>query len=101
MKMIVHVSIPNQPFSSYVRDGSVGEKVQRILNEIKPEAVYFCEYSGQRGAIMIVNVEDASKVPGISEPWFLLFDARAEFHLAMTQEDLEKSGLDKLGRKWV
>jgi hypothetical protein len=99
--MIVQVSIPNQPFSNYVRDGSVAEKMQRILNEIKPEAVYFCEYSGQRGAIMIVDVEDATQVPGIAEPWFLLFDARAEFHLAMTQADLEKSGLDKLGRKWV
>lgn len=101
MRMIVQVSIPNQPFSNYVRDGSVAEKMQRILNEIKPEAVYFCEYSGQRGAIMIVDVEDATQVPGIAEPWFLLFDARAEFHLAMTQADLEKSGLDKLGRKWV
>jgi hypothetical protein len=40
-------------------------------------------------------------VPAISEPWFLLFDARAEFHLAMTPEDLEKSGLDTLGRKWA
>ena len=101
MKMLVHISLPNEPFNSYVKDGSAGAKVQRILAETKPESVYFAEYGGQRGAVMVVEVADASKVPGIAEPWFLLFDADVEFHVAMTPEDLGKSGLDTLGKKWA
>ena len=101
MKILVHVSLPNEPFNSYVKDGSVGAKIQKILGEIKPEAVYFAEYGGQRGAVIVVNVEDSSKIPGIAEPFFLVFDADVEFHPCMTPDDLAKSELDTLGKKWV
>jgi len=101
MRMLMHVSIPHEPFNSYVKDGSVGGLIQKMIGEAKPEAVYFTEYGGQRGAIMIVNVEDPSKIPGLSEPWFLKFDADVEFHVVMSPEDLGKSGLDTLGKKWA
>jgi hypothetical protein len=101
MRMLVHVTLPHEPFNSYVKDGSVGARIQKILGETKPEAVYFTEYGGQRGAIMIVNVENPSKIPGISEPWFLAFDGDVEFHVVMSPEDLGKSGLDTLGKKWA
>jgi len=98
--MLLHAKIPHDPFSAAVKDGSVGKKIKRILDELKPEAVYFTEYQGRRGAIMIVNVEDPSKVPAFSEPWFLLFNADCEFHVVMTPADLAKAGLDELGKKW-
>jgi hypothetical protein len=101
MRMLMHVTFPHEPFSTFVRDGSAGEKVQKILGEIKPEAVYFTEYGGQRGAILIVNVEDPSKIPGMSEPWFLVFDADVEFHIVMAPEELGRSGLETLGKKWA
>jgi hypothetical protein len=101
MRMLVHVTLPHEPFNSYVKDGSVGARIQKILGETKPEAVNFTEYGGQRGAIMIVNVENPSKIPGISEPWFLAFDWDVEFHVVMSPEDLGKSGLDTLGKKWA
>ena len=100
MRMLFHVKIPHEPFNTAVKDGTAGTKMRRILDELKPEAVYFTEYQGRRGAIMIVNVHDPSKVPAISEPWFLLFNADCEFHIVMTPEDLAKAGLDKLGKKW-
>jgi hypothetical protein len=98
--MLMHVKIPHKDFNAAVRDGSVGRKVGRILEDTKPEAVYFTEYNGQRGAIMIVNVADPSRVPGLAEPWFLSFNADVEFHIVMTPEDLGRSGLDELGKKW-
>ena len=98
--MLLHVKIPHEPFNTAVKDGTAGKKIRRVLEELKPEAVYFTEYQGRRGAIMIVNVDDPSKVPAISEPWFLLFNADCEFHIVMTPEDLAKAGLDKLGKKW-
>jgi hypothetical protein len=101
MRMLVQVKIPHKEFNAAVKDGSVGGKIKRILEETKPEAVYFTEYNGQRGAIMIVDLADPSKVPGVSEPWFLLFNADVEFHIAMTPEDLGQAGLDELGKKWA
>lgn len=101
MRMLLHAKIPHEAFNAAVKDGTAGKKIQRILDELKPEAVYFTEYQGHRGAIMIVNVKDPSEVPMFSEPWFLLFNADCEFHIVMTPEDLAKAGLDALGKKWA
>jgi hypothetical protein len=101
MRMIVQVKIPHGEFNAAVMDGSAGEKIKRILAETKPEAVYFTEYDGQRGAFMIVDVTDPSKVPSLSEPWFLTFNADVEFHIVMSPEDLGRAGLNELGKKWA
>jgi len=98
--MLLHVKIPHEPFNTAVKDGTAGTKIQRILHELKPEAVYFTESQGRRGGILIVNVDNPSKVPTFSEPWFLTFNADCEFHIVMTPEDLAKAGLDELGKKW-
>jgi hypothetical protein len=83
-----------------VKDGTAGTKIRRILDELKPEAVYFTEFQGRRGAIMIANLDDPSKIPTFAEPWFLTFNADCELHVVMTPADLAKSGLDELGKKW-
>lgn len=100
MRMLLHVKIPHQTFNAAVKDGSAGAKLKRILEETKPEAVYFTEYNGRRGAIMIVDLATASAIPAIAEPWFLSFDADVEFHAVMTPEELGQAGLDELGKKW-
>jgi hypothetical protein len=100
MRMLLHVKIPHEEFNAAVRDGSAGKKMKQILEETKAEAVYFTEYEGRRGAIMIIKIDDPSEVPKFSEPWFLLFNADVQFHIAMTPEELGRAGLEKLGKKW-
>jgi hypothetical protein len=100
MRVLLHVKLPHEPFNSLVKAGTVGAKMQRILQEQKPEAAYFTEYGGRRGGILIINVDNASQVPSFAEPWFLTFNADCEFHIVMTPDDLAKAGLDDLGKKW-
>ncbi len=100
MRMFLHVKIPHEKFNAAVRDGSVEKKMKQILEETKAEAVYFTEYDGHRGAIMIININDPSEVPKFAEPWFLSFNADVQFRVAMTPEDLGRAGLEKLGKKW-
>lgn len=101
MRMLMHVHLPLEPFNTAVRDGTAGQKIQRILEAIKPEAVYFSEQNGQRGGVLVVNVKDPSDVPMLAEPWFLTFNAEVEFRIAMTPEDLSRANLDALGKKWA
>ena len=100
MRMLIQVKIPNEPFNTAVRNGSAGQTIERILSETKPEAVYFTEYDGKRGAIMIVDIAAPSKIPALAEPWYLSFNAEVSGHLVMTPEDLGKAGLEALGKKW-
>jgi len=101
MRMLIQVKIPHKEFNVHVKDGSVGEKMKRILDELKPEAVYFTEYNGRRGLIMIAEVAEPSDVPRIAEPWFLMFSADVEFHIVMSPDELEKAGIEKLAEKWL
>ncbi len=100
MRMLVNIYFPLEPFNTLVRNGTAGEVLGRILDDIKPESIYFSEQHGKRGAIMIVDVPEPSSVPAIAEPWFLSFEASCEFRIAMTPDDLMKAGLDKIAQKW-
>jgi len=100
MRMLLQVRIPHAEFNAAVRNGSAEKKMKQILEQTKPEAVYFTEYDGRRGAIMIINIDDPSEVPKFSEPWFLSFNADVQFHIVMTPEELGRAGLEKLGKKW-
>ena len=100
MRVMLNVLFPHQPFNAAVKDGTAGPKLNRILEAIKPEAVYFTEQNGQRSAVVIADLPDASKVPALAEPWFLVFEAAVEFRIIMSLEDLKKGGLDALGKKW-
>ena len=100
MRMLLTVRIPHEPFNSKVRDGTAGATINKVLEATKPEAVYFTEQNGTRGAVLVINVENPSQIPFFAEPWFLSFDADCEFRIAMRPEDLKEAGLDGLGKKW-
>ncbi|MBB5447726.1 MULTISPECIES: panthothenate synthetase [unclassified Paraburkholderia] len=100
MRMLLNIQIPNEPFNTLVREGRIGELMAKILEDMKPEAIYFTEQQGKRGAVAVVEVADASAIPALAEPWFLTLDADCELRIAMLPEDLRKAGLDALGDKW-
>jgi len=100
MRLLMNVRIPHEPFNSLVRTGKAGEILEQIIKELQPESIYFTEQGGTRGAVAIVNVDDPSQIPSFSEPFFLSFNADCEFRIAMTPEDIGKSGLNDLGKKW-
>lgn len=98
--MLVNIIFPIEPFNSLVRSGKAGEILGRIIEDIQPESIYFSEQEGCRGAVMVVEIQDASGIPAVSEPWFLNFEASCEFRIAMTPDDLIKADLAKLASKW-
>lgn len=100
MKMLLMVECPNEPFNTLVRAGKVGEVIERILESIKPEAAYFTEQDGKRGAVLLVDVQEPSDVPTFAEPFFLNFNATCKFRIVMSPQDLQKAGLEALGQKW-
>jgi hypothetical protein len=100
MRFVMHVSLPVDKFNQKARDGSAAKLLGKILEETRPEAAYFCANDGKRGGYLIVNMDQTSEMPRLAEPWFLNFDATVEFMPAMTPEDLAKSGIEDIVRKW-
>jgi hypothetical protein len=99
--MLMDITMPHEPFNTMARQGIVGKKMSEILDALKPEAAYFSEQDGKRGAILIVDLADPSKIPTLAEPWFLTFNADVKFRVVMTPDDLKKADLDSLGKKWA
>ena len=95
MKFVVEVEFPLEPFNTYVRKGSIGEKIGEVLGAIKPEVIYFTDSGLGRGAVMIVELDSAGQAPHITEPFMLTFDASVHYRVAMAPEELQSAGLER------
>ena len=52
----------------------------RILADLKPETALLYRHNGQRTGFIFLDMQDASQIPAIAEPWFLAFNASLEIH---------------------
>jgi Domain of unknown function (DUF3303) len=92
MRFLVKVNIPVDAGNVAAKAGKLGTTIQSILADLKPEAVYFTDDNGQRTAFLFLEMQDASLIPAIAEPWFLAFNASIEIHPVMVPDDLAKAG---------
>ncbi len=91
MRFLMKASMPIDAGNAAISDGSLSKTIQSILADLKPEAAYFLAENGQRTAYVIFNMQDASQIPAIAEPWFLAFNAAIEIQPVMVPEDLGKA----------
>ena len=94
MRFLLKVNIPNDAGNAAARAGTLGKTIKAILDEQKPEAVYFTDDRGQRCGYLFIEMADASQIPAFAEPWFMAFNAQIELHPVMTPEDLTKAARD-------
>ena len=100
MRILLQAIFPHEPFNTLVRKGEVGKLMQKIMEDLRPEAAYFTEQDGKRSGLFVINLGSASDIPKVAEPFFLTFNADCHFKVAMSLEDLRNAGLEALGKKW-
>jgi len=103
MRFLLKVTIPAESGNAAAKAGRLGETIQSILTDLKPEAVYFSDSDGQRAGFIFLEMQDASQIPAIAEPWFLAFNASVEIHPVMVPEDLAKArgAIEKAVKKYA
>ena len=92
MRFLLKVNIPVESGNEAAKAGRLGATIQSILADLKPESVYFTDDNGQQTAFLFLEMQDASQIPAIAEPWFLAFNASIEIHPVMVPDDLAKAG---------
>lgn len=93
MRMLLRVSIPVEAGNAAAKAGTLGSTIEGILAGIKPEAAYFlADDHGQRSGVIVFDLQDASQIPAVAEPWFLAFNAKVSIQPVMTPQDLGKAG---------
>ncbi|MBD3299018.1 MAG: hypothetical protein GF341_10210 [candidate division Zixibacteria bacterium] len=94
MRFMCRFRIPVAVGNRLAQEGKLGLKLQAILEEQKPEAVYFSMDQGKRTAFVVLNIDNPSQIPAIAEPWFHAVEAEMDADPAMTPEDLKNAGPD-------
>jgi hypothetical protein len=89
MRFMFKFSFPTTDESnSWIRDGSIGQKMDSTLETLQPEAAYFGSVDGKRGGYLFINMNEASELPEKLEPLFQELGAAVECSPVMTSEDL-------------
>jgi hypothetical protein len=91
MRFLLKAEMATEAGNEAARNGGLGTTIQSILDELKPEAAYFLASNGKRTALLIVNLDDASQIPALAEPWFLAVGANIELVPVMVADDLMKA----------
>jgi len=102
MRFLVKVNIPVEAGNGAAKAGKLGTTIQSILADLKPEAAYFTDDNGQRTAFLFLEMQEASQIPAIAEPWFIALSASIEIHPVMVPDDLAKAGsaIEAAARKY-
>ncbi|MBV8831901.1 MAG: hypothetical protein JO108_22045 [Acidobacteriaceae bacterium] len=90
MRFLFKISFPVEAGNAAAKKDGF-KAIQTILEQQKPEAAYFVAENGKRTGILIINMDSASDIPAIAEPWFLALNAAIEVTPAMIPADLEKA----------
>jgi hypothetical protein len=92
MRFLLKAEWPVETANAAIKDGSLSTTLGSILDDLKPEAAYFLASNGKRTAILVVDMQDASQIPALAEPWFHALHASLEIVPVMVPEDLKKAG---------
>ena len=102
MRFMVKATIPLEAGNALVRDPDMGKRMDAIMGDLKPEAVYFCIDNGQRTLYIVVNADKPEDLPKIAEPLWLGLKADVTISPAFVPEEMERAmpALEELRRKY-
>jgi len=95
MRMLLKATMDNQKASEAIQDGTMGDAVQGMMEELQPEAAYFYPEDGKRTAIFVFDMKDPSQLPPLTEPFFQTAGADVRVSPVMDANDL-RSGLQEV-----
>jgi hypothetical protein len=90
VRMMLKILIPTETGNHAIKDGSLHKIFETTMSKIKPEAAYFVAEHGQRCAMMVFDMNDASDIPVIVEPLFAGLNASVQLVPVMNADDLQK-----------
>lgn len=91
MRFLLRAEWSVEAGNTAISEGRASETIHAILDESKPEAACFLVSNGKRTTLLVVDVDDASQIPALAEPWFHAFQANIEIDPVMVLDDLDKA----------
>ena len=90
MRTMIRFKFPVDPGNDLIRTGKLAKVFEQLTADLKPEAAYLYAESGERGGIMVFDMQDVSEVAGVVERFSFGLHAKVELMPVMKPEDLQK-----------
>ncbi|MFF0473798.1 hypothetical protein [Streptomyces sp. NPDC004284] len=90
MRMLLKIQMDTPTSNEAIRQGKLLKIMEGALQELKPEAAYFTVEDGCRTGYLFFDLDDPSRMPVISEPFFMGINAKIHYSPVMNPEDLRK-----------
>jgi len=94
MRFLCKITIPVTSGNTAIKTGKLMPQIQKVVGDLKPEAVYFGVMGGQRTMYMVVDIPSADKLPLTLEPFWLDWNADIYITPVFTRAEMEKAGKD-------
>jgi len=91
MRTMLKWTVPVEKGNQAIKDGSLMQTLEQLMDQLKPESAYFAASDGKRGGLMVFDMSNPSQIPQIAEPLFANLDATVEFVPVMNSDDLRKA----------
>ena len=79
MRTLLRISIPTDAGNETIADGTLPKILMATMEKLETEAAYFFTESGERTAMVVFDMKDASEIVMIGEPLFSGLGAALEF----------------------
>ena len=100
MRFMLTFRVPMDEGNAGIKDGSLGQTLETIIDEIKPEAAYFGPIEGARGGYLVVNFDEPSQLASFAEPLFLGLGATIQMSRVFTPDELPTQTLQQVAQKY-
>ena len=91
MRTMLRWTVPVEKGNDAIKDGSLMQIIESMLQELDPEAAYFFPNDGKRSGEIVFDMTDPSQIPQIAEPLFMSVNAAVEFLPVMNADDLRRA----------
>jgi hypothetical protein len=91
MRTMIRFKFPVDPGNDLVRSGKIGKVFEQLMADLKPEATYLYPEDGERGGIIVFDMQDASQVAGVVERLSFGLHAKIQLTPVMVPDDLQKA----------
>ncbi len=97
MRMLLRLQMDVEAGNRAIKDGSLGEILDRLMGQIKPEAAYFTAIDGKRTGLLFFDLKEPSQIPAIAEPLFMGLNAAIDLFPVMNPDDVQ-AGLQEAAK---
>ena len=90
MRLMLKFSIPVEKGNAAAKDGTLGAAIDKLIEQVQPEAAYFTVDQGLRTGLIFFNETDQARLTQINEPLFAQLDAAIDILPVLSLEDLRR-----------